>query len=461
MSKEQTLQEESPQENKMGYMPVGRLLLGMALPMMLSMLVQALYNVVDSVFVSRINENALTAVSLAFPVQNLLIAFASGTGVGINSLLSRSLGEKNYERADQAANTGILLAVCTYLIFGLFGIFGSGLYFQILAGKDADPELVTFGRQYLSIVCTFSFGSFLQVTFERLLQSTGKTVYTMITQATGAILNIIFDPILIFGLFGFPKMGVAGAAAATVFGQIVAMLLGMYFNKKKNPEIHVGGKRLRLHLPTVKVIYQVGIPSIIMMSIGSVMTFCMNKILLMFSSTAAAVFGVYFKLQSFFFMPVFGLNNGMVPIVAFNLGARNKKRIIDTIRLSIIAAVCMMLVGLTVFQLFPDVLLGLFDASEEMLAIGCPALRIISLSYIFAGFCIVVGSVFQALGNGVYSLITSVARQLVVILPVSYFLAKTFGLSAVWWAFPIAEIVSMGLSLFLFIRIYRQKIAVL
>lgn len=453
--------ETQPQENKMGYMPIGRLLLGMALPMMLSMLVQALYNVVDSIFVSRINENALTAVSLAFPLQNLMIAFATGTGVGINALLSRSLGEKNFDRADKAANTGILLNLITYVFFGLFGIFGTGVYFNMLAGQKADPELISFGQQYLSIICTFSFGVFMQVTFERLLQSTGKTVYTMITQATGAILNIIFDPILIFGYFGFPKMGVAGAAAATVFGQIVAMCLGCFFNLKKNPEIHVGGKYLRLHPPTAGVIYQVGVPSIIMMSIGSVMTFGMNKILLMFSSTAAAVFGVYFKLQSFFFMPVFGLNNGMVPIVAFNLGARNKKRIIDTIRLSIITAICMMLLGLTVFQLIPDVLLKLFNASDDLLAIGCPALRIISLSYVFAGFCIVCGSVFQALGNGVYSLITSIARQLLVILPVSYFLAVSFGLSAVWWAFPIAEIVSMVLSLLLFHRIYRQKIAVL
>lgn len=439
-------------------MPIGKLLFNMALPMILSMLVQALYNVVDSIFVAQLNENALTAVSLAFPIQNLMIAFASGTGVGINALLSRSLGEKNYDRADKAANTGILLNLFTSIVFCLFGIFASRLYFSV---QTSDAELIEYGQQYLSIVCTCSFGVFLQVTFERLLQSTGKTIYTMITQGLGAIINIILDPIMIFGLFGFPKMGVAGAALATVTGQIIAMFIGLYCNVKKNHELHIGGKHLRLDGPTVSTIYKVGIPSIIMMSIGSVMTFGMNKILLMFSSTAAAVFGVYFKLQSFFFMPVFGLNNGMVPIVAFNYGAKNKQRIMKTIKLSMIAATCMMIIGLITFQLIPDVLLKMFNASDEMLEIGCAALRTISWSYIFAGFAIVCGSVFQALGNGVYSLIVSTCRQIVVILPVSYFLATTFGLTIVWWAFPIAELVSLALSLFLFRKIYSDKIAAL
>ncbi len=448
----------APTENKMGYMPVGKLLIGMALPMMLSMLVQALYNVVDSIFVARINENALTAVSLAFPIQNLMIAFASGTGVGLNALLSRSLGEKNFDRADKAANTGLLLNLITCVAFMVFGLFCSRLYYSI---QTRNAEIIAYGQQYLSIVCIFSFGLFNQITMERLMQSTGKTFYTMLTQGTGAIINIILDPVLIFGYFGLPKMGAAGAAAATVIGQIIAMLLGIYFNVTRNHEIHLGGRHLKLHGPTAGAIYQVGIPSIIMMSIGSVMTFGMNKILLMFSSTAAAVFGVYFKLQSFFFMPVFGLNNGMVPIVAFNLGARNKQRILKTIRLSIIAAVCMMLIGLLTFQLIPDLLLKLFNASDEMMEIGCAALRIISWSYIFAGFCIVSGSVFQALGNGIYSLIVSVCRQLVVILPVSYFLAVRFGLTVVWWAFPIAELVSLSLSAILLIKIYREKIAVL
>lgn len=445
-------------ENKMGYMPIGKLLFSMALPMILSMLVQALYNVVDSIFVAQINENALTAVSLAFPIQNLMISFASGTGVGINALLSRSLGEKNFDRADKAANTGLLLNLITCVGFALFGLLASRFYFSV---QTADQEIITYGHQYLSIICVFSIGLFLQISFERLLQSTGKTFFTMITQGTGAIINIILDPILIFGYFGLPKMGVAGAAAATVIGQIIAMLLGIFFNLTKNHEIHIGGKKLKLHRQTAASIYQVGIPSIIMMSIGSVMTFGMNKILLMFSSTAAAVFGVYFKLQSFFFMPVFGLNNGMVPIVAFNLGARNKKRIMRTIKLSMIAACCMMLTGLLVFQLFPDILLELFNASEEMLEIGCAALRTISWSYVLAGFCIVCSSVFQALGNGVYSLIVSACRQLLVILPVSYFLAVNFGLTIVWWAFPIAELVSLTLSLLLFVKIYRDKIAVL
>ena len=445
-------------ENKMGYMPIGKLLFSMALPMILSMLVQALYNVVDSIFVAQINENALTAVSLAFPIQNLMISFASGTGVGINALLSRSLGEKNFDRADKAANTGLLLNLITCVGFALFGLLASRFYFSV---QTADQEIITYGHQYLSIICVFSIGLFLQISFERLLQSTGKTFFTMITQGTGAIINIILDPILIFGYFGLPKMGVAGDAAATVIGQIIAMLLGIFFNLTKNHEIHIGGKKLKLHRQTAASIYQVGIPSIIMMSIGSVMTFGMNKILLMFSSTAAAVFGVYFKLQSFFFMPVFGLNNGMVPIVAFNLGARNKKRIMRTIKLSMIAACCMMLTGLLVFQLFPDILLELFNASEEMLEIGCAALHTISWSYVLAGFCIVCSSVFQALGNGVYSLIVSACRQLLVILPVSYFLAVNFGLTIVWWAFPIAELVSLTLSLLLFVKIYRDKIAVL
>lgn len=447
-------------ENKMGYMPIGKLLFTMALPMILSMLVQALYNVVDSVYVSQINEKALTAVSLAFPIQNLMIAFASGTGVGINALLSRSLGERNFDRANKAANTGILLNMITYVAFALFGLFGSRFFFAI---QTNDPEIITYGQQYLSIVCICSFGIFMQITFERLLQSTGQTIYNMITQGTGAILNIILDPILIFGYFGLPKMGVAGAAAATVIGQIAGMLLGILFNQTRNKEIQVGGKNLRLHPNTAAAIYKVGVPSIIMMSIGSVMTFGLNKILLIFSTTttAAAVFGVYFKLQSFFFMPVFGLNNGMVPIIAFNYGARSKPRIVKTIKLSVIAAVAMLTLGLAVFQLVPGVLLQLFNASDDMMTIGTLALRIISLSFPLAGFGIVAGSVFQALGNGVYSLIISVARQLVVILPVSWFLAATFGLNAVWWAFPIAELVSMALSVILFRRIYMQKIAVL
>lgn len=452
---QKTAINQSQKENKMGTMPIPRLLVSMSLPMIISMLVQALYNVVDSIFVSQINENALTAVSLAFPIQNLMIAVASGTGVGVNALLSRSLGEKNYEQANRAANNSVLLTLCSYAVFALVGIFGSRLFF---ASQTTDSQIQEYGFQYMSIICTLSFGVFAQVNMERLLQSTGLTFYNMITQGTGAIINIIFDPILIFGYFGFPKMGVAGAAAATVFGQIVAMLLGIYFNFKKNTEIKLSLKRMRFHGPTVKMIYIVGIPSILMMSIGSIMTFGMNKILLMFSSTAAAVFGVYFKLQSFFFMPIFGMNNAIVPVIAFNYGARNKKRIMDSMRLGCIAAFVMMMLGLIAFNVIPDVLLRFFNASEDMLSIGCKALRTISLSYIFAGFCIVIGSVFQALGNGVYSLIVSVCRQLLVLLPSAWILAQTAGLDAVWWSFPIAELASIAMSVILFRRIYRQKI---
>lgn len=445
----------TPRENKMGTMPIPKLLVSLSLPMIISMLVQALYNVVDSIFVSQINENALTAVSLAFPIQNLMIAVASGTGVGVNALLSRSLGEKNYGQANRTANVSILLALCSYAVFALVGLFGSRLFF---ASQTSDPQIQEYGFQYMTIICVFSFGLFGQVCMERLLQSTGLTFFNMITQGTGAIINIIFDPILIFGYLGFPKMGVAGAAAATVFGQTVAMILGVIFNFRKNKEISLAPGRMRFHGPTVKSIYIVGVPSILMMSIGSVMTFGMNKILLMFSSTAAAVFGVYFKLQSFFFMPTFGMNNGIVPVIAFNYGARNKKRIMDSVKLGCAAAFVLMLLGLLAFQTIPEVLLGFFNASPELISIGSKALRTISLSYLFAGFAIVIGSVFQALGNGVYSLIVSVCRQLIVLLPSAWILATTLGLDAVWWSFPIAELASITLSLFLFARIYHQKI---
>lgn len=449
---------EPKKENKMGVMPIPKLLLTMSLPMIISMIVQALYNVVDSIFVSQINENALTAVSLAFPIQNLMIAVASGTGVGVNALLSRSLGEKNYDQADKAANNSILLALIGFAVFALFGLFGSRIFFTM---QTANAQIIEYGVQYMTVICGLSIGIFLQITMERLLQATGLTFYTMITQGLGAILNIIFDPILIFGYFGFPKMGVTGAALATVFGQIVATLLAIFFNVARNHEIHIHPTRMRFDAPTIKGIYAVGVPSILMMSIGSVMTFGMNKILLVFSSTAAAVFGVYFKLQSFFFMPVFGLNNGMVPIIAFNYGARKKDRITHTIRLSCIFAFIMMMLGLIVFQLIPDKLLLLFNASEDMISIGSNALRIISWSYLFAGFCIVLSSVFQALGNGVYSLIVSVARQLFVLLPSAWILAELFGLHAVWWSFPIAEVASILLSILLFGRIYRKKIQTL
>lgn len=443
-------------ENKMGTMPVPRLLITMSLPIMISMLVQALYNIVDSMFVAKLSEDALTAVSLVFPIQNLMIAVAAGTGVGINALLSRNLGEKNFAGANNAAKNGIFLAIMSSIVFAAGGIFGSHLFFRI---QTDNPVILKYGTQYMTIICVLSIGVFMQITFERLLQSTGKTIYTMITQGTGAIINIILDPILIFGLLGFPRMEVAGAATATVIGQMVAVIMSFFFNSRKNKEINVNMRGFRPHRKTIGIIYQVGIPSIIMQAIGSVMTFGMNKILLMFSSTAAAVFGVYFKLQSFIFMPVFGLNNGMIPIIAYNYGAKNKKRITQTIKLSILIAVVIMVIGFLIFQIYPETLLRqLFDASDNMISIGVPALKIISLSFLFAGYCIIVGSVFQALGNGMYSLIVSAARQLIVILPAAYIFAKFFGLHMVWWAIPIAEIVSLTLSTLLLERIYRLKI---
>ena len=443
------------QENKMGVMPIPKLLITMSLPMIISMLVQALYNVVDSMFVAQLNENALTAVSLAFPIQNLMIAVAAGTGVGINALLSKSLGEKKFETANTIAKNGILLGILSSLVFAILGLLGSRLFFEI---QTDDAQIIEYGTQYMSVITIMSVGIFLQITFERLLQSTGKTIFNMITQGLGAIINIILDPILIFGWFGLPAMGVTGAAVATVIGQIFAAALGVFFNHKFNKEIHVSFKGFKPCRETIGNIYKIGVPSIIMQSIGSLATFGLNNILLMFSSTAATVFGVYFKLQSFVFMPVFGLTNGMIPIVAYNYGAQNKKRIYQTIKLSVSIAVGIMLVGFTIFQLFPQTLLGLFEASDHMLEIGVPALRTISLSFVFAGFCIVSSCVFQALGNGIYSMLMSLARQIVIILPVTFIFAKLFGLNMVWFAYPIAEVVSVIMCIFMLKRIIKTKV---
>ena len=451
------MREEIQQENKMGVMPINKLLIAMALPMMASMLVQALYNIVDSAFVARVNENALTAVSMAFPVQSLMISVGVGTGVGVNALLSRTLGEKNFESANLAARNGLFLSLASYLAFALFGLFCSRMFFEV---QISDAQVITYGTQYTMTVTGLSFGAFLVIMSERLLQSTGLTVYAMISQLTGAIINVILDPILIFGLLGFPRLEVLGAALATVIGQIVGMVLSLYLNVKKNQEININMRGFRPHLPTIKGIYKVGLPSIIMQAISSVMVFGMNKICMQYlSALAVNVFGIYFKLQSFVFMPVFGLNNGMVPIVAYNYGARNKKRIMETIRLSVLLAVGIMLAGLVIFQVFTPQLLGIFKASEETLAIGVPALRIISLSFIFAGYCIILGSVFQALGNGSYSLINSIVRQMVVILPVAYLLARLWKPEALWWSFPIAEISSVILSTLMLHWIYKEKIA--
>lgn len=446
---------EVQQENKMGFMPVNKLLLSMSLPIMISMLVQALYNIVDSIFVAKISENALTAVSLAFPIQSLMIATATGTGVGVNAMLSKALGEKNFEKADKTAVNGVFLAVMSYLLFVVVGLVAAVPFYRSQTG---DAEILGYGIQYLTIVCVASIGIFSQIIFERLLQSTGKTIYTMITQGTGAIINLILDPVLIFGLFGMPKMGVAGAAMATVIGQIIAGIMGYIINGKVNHEIRLKWKGFRPNMEIIGGIYKVGIPSIIMQAIGSLMTYGMNLILISFTSTATAVFGVYFKLQSFIFMPVFGLNNGMVPIIAYNYGAGKKDRLIKTIKLSIAYAMALMVIGFLVFQLCPHILLQWFEASDTMMEIGVPALRTISVSFLLAGFCIICGSVFQALGNGVYSMVVSIARQLVVLLPAAYLLARLGNVNYVWWAFPIAELMSLVLSAYFLFRIYHMII---
>ena len=441
--------------NKMGTMPVNKLLVSMSLPMMVSMLVQALYNIVDSIFVSRIDENALTAVSMAFPIQSLMIDIGVGTGVGVNALLSRSLGEKDYGKVDRTAVNGVFLSAVSYLLFLVVGILAVTPFYL---SQTKDAQIIAYGKQYLTIICCCSFGMYTQFIFERLLQSTGKTIFTMVTQGTGAIINIILDPIFIFGYFGIPRMGVAGAAVATVAGQIVAGVFAIIINEKKNTDVKLNFKGFRPDKKVIREIYKVGIPSIIMQAIGSVMTYGMNRILISFNSTAVAVFGVYFKLQSFIFMPIFGLNNGMVPIIAYNYGAKEKDRMVKTLKLSVFYAIGIMVLGFVVFQLFPAPLFSLFDASEMMLSIGVPALRAISFSFLFAGFCIVCGSLFQALGNGVYSMVISIARQLVVLLPAAYLLSLSGKVQYVWWAFPIAELVSLSMTVFFLFRINRDVI---
>ena len=452
----------TPKENKMGVMPVKQLIISMALPMMISMLVQALYNVVDSIFVARLGEGALSAVTYAFPLQSLMIAVGSGTGVGMNALLSRSLGEKRYENSDAAANTGVLLTFCSYIAFLLFSLFLSHWAIAVQLGSStnaAASEIIADGHAYLSIVTGLSLGLFCQLTFERMLQSTGRTQLSMISQTTGAVINIIFDPIMIFGLFGFPKLGVAGAAYATVLGQTIAGTLGLIMNLKFNPDIRLSWKGiLRPRPEVVRQIYIVGVPSILMMSIGSVMTYGMNMILTVFSTTATAVFGVYFKLQSFFFMPVFGLNNGLIPVLAYNYGARRKDRIDEALKFSFVLAISIMLCGTFIMHVFPATLLGFFNADEAMLAIGVPAQRIISLCFPFAAIGIIAGSIFQAFSRSIYSLIISLGRQLVVLLPVAWLLSRTGNVTNVWWAFPIAEGMSMILSYIFFRKIYREVV---
>lgn len=449
------MQEGLTRENKMGVMPVGKLLMSMSLPIMISMLIQALYNIVDSMFVARISEDALTAVSLAFPIQNLMIAVATGTGVGMNSLLSKALGAKDFDRANRAATNGLFVLVLSCVPFMLFG----GLLTDWFMRTQTDIEsIILHGDSYLRVVCLVSVGAFGAIAVERLLQATGKTVYSMITQAVGAVVNIALDPVLIFGLCGLPAMGVTGAAVATVISQCVSFVLGIVFNVCCNREISLSYRGFRPDGHIIGRIYAVGVPSILMASIGSVMTFFMNRILIAFSSTATAVLGVYFKLQSFIFMPIFGLNNGLVPIVSYNYGAKKKKRMMRSIKLAILTALCIMAAGFLAFELIPDQLMGLYNASEHMLSIGEPALRIIGIHFLIAGYCIVAGSVFQALGNALPSLITSLARQLVVLLPVAWLLAQTGNVNNVWWAFPIAEVMSAAMTTLFFVREYRAKI---
>ena len=445
--------EETLRENKMGTMPENKLLLSMAVPMMISMLVQALYNIVDSIFVSRICEDALTAVSMAFPWQNIIIAIAVGFGVGINALLSRALGQKNAERVNQVAVNGLLLALLSYLLVLVAGLVGIRAYMR--AQTDIET-IVNYGITYLNICILCSFGVFVEITFERFLQATGRTVYSMITQLAGALTNIILDPILIFGLLGFPKLGIAGAAWATVIGQCVGAVVAVTLNHFKNPEVYLRLRHIRPNGRLMGEITAISIPSIIMSCISSLTCFVMNMILIAYSSTAVAVFGVYFKLQSFVFMPVFGLNNGMVPIIAYNYGAQKPERIHKTIRLGMAYAVAIMAAGLLVFQLIPKQLLLMFDASDAMLGIGAPALRIMSLAFVFAGVGIASSSACQAFGYSVYSMLISIARQIVVLIPAAYLLSLTGVLRSIWFAFPIAEIFSLILSLF-FLRTTLKK----
>ena len=449
------MQKETLQENKMGVMPVGKLLVNMALPMIISMLVQAFYNIVDSVYVSQVSESAVTALSLAFPVQNMQIGFAVGVGVGVNALLSQSLGRKNQESVNWAAGQGVFLALVATALFMLFGFFGVRPYYTM---QSTVAETVEGGIAYTSICCIFTVGVFIQVLCERLLQATGRAMQTMILQGTGAIINIILDPVFIHGWWGMPKMGVAGAAVATVIGQCTGAVLGIYLNLRHNPEVHLHVKFMKPNWKVIAPILEVGIPSVVMNGIGSVMNFGMNQILQGFNEVATGVFGIYYKLQSLFFMPLFGINNATISILAFNYGARKPKRIVHTLKLATAVAVCIMLVGLAVFQLFPQALLGIFNPTEEFLAIGVKALRILCLPFPVAAICIALGASFQALGKGSYSTIVSLCRQLIVLLPVAYLLSLTGDVNNVWWSFPIAEVMSALVTGLLFGRLYRRKV---
>lgn len=449
------MQKETLQENKMGVMPVGKLLVNMALPMIISMLVQALYNIVDSVYVSQVSESAVTALSLAFPVQNMQIGFAVGVGVGVNALLSQSLGRKDQESVNWAAGQGVFLALVATALFMLFGFFGVRPYYTM---QSTVAETVEGGIAYTSICCIFTVGIFIQVLCERLLQATGRAMQTMILQGTGAIINIILDPVFIHGWWGMPRMGVAGAAVATVIGQCTGAVLGIYLNLRHNPEVQLHVKFMKPNWKVIAPILEVGIPSVVMNGIGSVMNFGMNQILQGFNEVATGVFGIYYKLQSLFFMPLFGINNATISILAYNYGARKPKRIVHTLKLATAVAVCIMLVGLAVFQLLPQALLGIFNPTEEFLAIGVKALRILCLPFPVAAICISLGASFQALGKGSYSTVVSLCRQLIVLLPVAYLLSLTGSVDNVWWSFPIAEVMSALVTGLLFAKLYRQKV---
>ena len=443
--------------NKMGTMPVGKLLFNMALPMIISMLVQALYNIVDSIYVSKISESAVTALGLAFPVQNIQIGFATGIGVGVNALLSKSLGEGNQKMANRAAGNGMLLVGIVTVAFVLFGIFGARPYYTM---QSDVTETVEGGVAYTTICCLLSVGVFMEILCERLLQASGRTIFTMITQGTGAIVNIVLDPVFIFGFapLGIPALGMAGAAVATVIGQWIAADLALFFNFKFNSDIQLSLDALKPDKKALKPILTVGIPSTIMVGIGSIMNFGMNQILQGFSETATGVFAVYYKLQSFFFMPLFGVNNATISIVAFNYGARNPKRIVGTLKRSCATALCIMILGLLSFQFLPEVLLGIFHPTDEFLRIGVRALRTISFCFPAAAVGIALGASFQALGNGIYSTITSLCRQLVVLLPAAFLLSLSGEVTRVWWAFPIAEVFSLAVTTFFFLRIYNRKV---
>ena len=450
-----TTKASAPNGNKMGSWPIGKLLVNMALPLVISMLVQALYNVVDSIYVSRISESAVTALSLAFPIQNLLIGCATGVGVGVNSLLSKSLGEQNPERACRTAGNGYLLALA---FSGLFIIFGAFFARPFFASQSTVAETVDGGAIYLAIVSILSPGVFIGILNERLLQSTGRASLSMITQSTGAIINIVLDPILIFGWFGLPAMGIAGAAWATVIGQWIAACLAMGMNKKFNTDLDLKRKHAKPDSYVIRTILSVGVPSIIMVGIGSVMNFGINQILQGFSETATGVFGIYFKLQSFFFMPLFGINNAVISIVAFNYGARRPDRMMKTVKMAALGGLAIMLTGLAIFQFMPQVLLSLFDPSAEFMAMAVRALRTISWCFPVAAVCIILGSTFQALGTGIYSTIVSLCRQLIMLLPAAYLLSLTGNVNNVWWAWPIAESAGLTMTTIFFLRNYRTRI---